>query len=167
MFDKDEYVVYGSKGVCRITDITQMKMPGTPKDRMYYVLEPIQNTSSKVYLPVDNDKAVIRSIMTQEEAKALLDSIPEVEFLAVPDEKKRELCYKEAMRSCSGHAWISMLKTLYSRRRERISMGKKITALDEKYMRAAEHELVDELSLSLELTQEEVEAYLQEHIEQA
>lgn len=167
MFDTDEYVVYGNKGVCRITEITRMDMPGSPKGRLYYVLEPIQNRASKVYLPVDNDKAVIRSIMTPQEASALLEAIPEVEQLVVSDEKKREICYKEALRSCSGHKWIGMLKTLYIRRRERISMGKKITALDEKYLRATEHELIDELSLSLGITQEEAESCLQEHMEQA
>ena len=166
MFDTDEYVVYGNKGVCLVTDITQMDMPGSPKGRLYYVLEPIQNQASKVYLPVDNDKVVIRSIMTSDEAAALLKSIPEVEQLVVADEKKREVCYKEALRSCSGRLWISMLKTLYVRRKERISMGKKITALDEKYLRATEHELIDELSLSLGITQEEAEGYLQEHLEQ-
>lgn len=163
MFEIGDYVVYGSKGVCKVVDISDMDLGGS--SRKYYFLEPVQDQGSKVYLPVDNQKAVIRPVMTREEALELIDEIPEVEKLQVPDERKREVSYKDAMRQCSSRVWVSIIKTLYNRKRERIAMGKKITALDEKYLRAAENELYGELSIALDVSQEDAQKCVDKYIE--
>ena len=68
MFEIGEYVVYGSKGVCQVHDITHVDMPGADKDRLYYILHPLQGNGAKVYLATDSQKAVIRKVMTKEEA---------------------------------------------------------------------------------------------------
>lgn len=163
MFEIGDYVVYGSKGVCKVVDISEMDLGGS--SRRYYFLEPVQDKGSKVYLPVDNQKAVIRPVMTREEALELIDEIPEVEDLQVPDERKREVSYKDAMRQCSSRVWVSIIKTLYNRKRERIALGKKITALDEKYLRAAENELYGELSVALNVSQEDAQKCVDKYIE--
>ncbi|MCC8150429.1 MAG: CarD family transcriptional regulator [Lachnospiraceae bacterium] len=165
MFEKGEYVVYGSKGVCQIEDISQIDIPGVDRNRLYYIMRPVHNSNGTVYLPIDSTKAVIRRVMSKEEACRLIDEIPQIEELSVPDEKRRELSYKEAMKTCSVRSWVSIIKALYFRKTERLAAGKKITALDERYMKAAEHELYGELSLVLGMPQEEVETYIHDHIE--
>jgi len=165
MFEKGEYVVYGSKGVCQIEDISQIDIPGVDRNRLYYIMRPVHNSNGTVYLPIDSTKAVIRRVMSKEEACQLIDEIPQIEELSVPDEKRRELSYKEAMKTCSVRSWVSIIKTLYFRKTERLAAGKKITALDERYMKAAEHELYGELSLVLGMPQNEVETYIHDHIE--
>ena len=42
--------------------------------------------------------------------------------------------------------------------------GKKVTALDERYMRSAENELYSELSLTLGVPKESMENYIRERI---
>ena len=37
MFEKGEYVVYGSKGVCRIQEISHVDIPGVDQKRLYYI----------------------------------------------------------------------------------------------------------------------------------
>ncbi len=164
MFAKGEYVVYGSKGVCLIRDISQIDIPGVDKDRLYYIMQPICNANGTVYLPIDSTKAVIRRVMSREEATKLIEDIPEIEELAVPDEKRREASYKEALKTCSVYAWVSIIKALYIRKNERLAAGKKITALDERYLKAAEHELYGELSIALGISEEDMGSYLQSHI---
>lgn len=166
MFKKGEYVVYGSKGVCLIADVTHLDMMGSDKDRLYYILHPIQDSGSTVYLPTDSKKAVIRPVISSEEARQLIDEIPDIEQLGIGDDKKRESKYKEAMKSCDCRAWVSIIKTLCTRKKERLAKGKKITALDEKYLRAAEHELYDELSIALDIPQDHMEKYVMDRIEQ-
>ena len=167
MFEKGEYVVYGSKGVCQVYDISHVDMPGADKDRLYYILHPIQNNGGKVYLPTDSQKAVIRKVMTKEEAHQLIADIPEIEQLWISDDKRREVSYKEAMRTCSSRVWVSIIKALYLRKRERLAVGKKITALDERYLRAAEQELYNELSIALGIPQQDMEEYIHEHIKKS
>lgn len=66
MFSKNEYIIYGSTGVCKIIDIVKKKF-GFNKEREYYILKPAYDTNSTIYAPIDNDKISIRKIMTKEE----------------------------------------------------------------------------------------------------
>ena len=108
MFEKGEYVVYGSKGVCRIQDISHVDIPGVDQQRLYYIMHPVQNSEQTVYLPTDSTKAVIRRVMTKEEANRLIHEIPSIVNLEVPNEKQREASYKQALHGCSGRARISI-----------------------------------------------------------
>ncbi len=165
MFEKGEYVVYGSKGVCQIQDISNIDIPGADRNRLYYIMRPIQNNRGVVYLPTDSNRAVIRRVMSPEEANQLIREIPQIELLKVPDEKRREARYKEALLTCSVREWVSIIKALYARKTERLAAGKKITALDERYLKAAEQELYGELSIALGVPKEEVESCLHDRLE--
>lgn len=167
MFEIGEYVVYGVKGVCRIEDITHIDISGADKNRLYYVLAPIGDANGKIYVPTDNQKIVIRRVISKEEAEKLIQELPEIELLWVPDDKQREAKYKEALRTCDYHAWVSIVKTLYLRKKERVAQGKKVTSLDEKYMKAAENELYSELSMTLGIPKDEMEDYIRERIQNA
>ena len=78
MFEKGEYVVYGSKGVCEITDISTINISGMNREKLYYFLRPVNDRDAKIFIPVDSDKIQMRRILTQEEAEALVDSIPRI-----------------------------------------------------------------------------------------
>ena len=164
MFEKGEYVVYGSKGVCRIQEISHVDIPGVDQKRLYYIMHPVQNSGQTLYLPTDSTKAVIRRVMTKEEANRLIHDIPSIKKLEVPNEKQREASYKQALQGCSGRDWISILKTLNQRKEERLAAGKKITALDERYLRVTEQELYGELSVVLGIEKENMHDYIQEQI---
>lgn len=167
MFEVGEFVVYGSKGVCRIVDISHIDISGADKDRLYYVLSPIGDKNAKIYAPTDNLKITMRKVISKEEADKLILELPEIELLWVPDDKQREAKYKEVMRTCDYRAWVSIVKTLYLRKKERTAQGKKITALDERYMKVAENELYGELSLTLGIPREEMEDYIKDKIKNA
>ena len=164
MFEIGEYIVYGSKGVCQVEDIAHVDLPGASKDRLYYVLCQYEGGSGKIYVPIDNDKIVMRKVITKEAAEDLIRRMPEIEQIWVDNDKQRETMYKETMRTCDYNKWVSMIKTLYFRKRERTAQGKKVTALDEKYLKAAENELYSELGLSLGIPKAEVVAYIKEKI---
>ena len=164
MFEKGEYVVYGSKGVCRIQDITNIDIPGVDQKRLYYIMHPVQNSEQTLYLPTDSTKAIIRRVMTKEEANRLIHDIPSIENLDVPNEKQREARYKQALHGCRGRDWISILKTLHQRKEERLAAGKKVTALDERYLRVTEQALYGELSVVLGIEKEHMHDYIQEQI---
>ena len=73
MFQKGEYVVYGTNGVCMVEEITTLNIDSVPKDREYYVLFP-KNSSGKIYVPVDKGDAKMRRVITRAEAEELLYS---------------------------------------------------------------------------------------------
>ncbi len=160
MFETGKYVVYRNKGVCCIREIAHLDIPGTDPERLYYILNPVSNSNARLYLPIDCDESMVRPVMSRSEASALIDEIPEIGLLEVTDEKKREAVYKEAMKSCDCRRLVSVIKTLYQRRDERLANGKKVTVLDDRYLRAAEHELYDELSIALDLPKDQMQDYM-------
>lgn len=164
MFEKGEYVVYGSAGVCEVMEITPLDMKGVTKNRLYYILSPHHQKDSKIFTPVDNNKTVMRAILTSEEAEELINGIPAIEELWVKDDKAREGRYRETMQSCDCKDWIKVIKTLYLRKQERIAQGKKTTAMDDKYLKMAEDNLYSELSVSLNIPKEEMENYISERM---
>ena len=166
MFEKGEYIIYGTSGVCKIEDITTMNMANVPKDKLFYVLSPSSQKGGRIFTPVDNSKAVMRRVLSKEEAAQLIDEIPVIEELWITNEKMREEKYKECMRSGDCREWIKIIKTLYLRKQERTAQGKKITATDERYLKMAEDYLYSELEIPLEIPKAQMEAYITRQIEQ-
>lgn len=160
MFEKGEYVIYGSNGICHVEDIVHMNMAGVDKNQLYYMLVPLQMKESKIYIPIDNEKIRIRKALNSQEAAELIDGILNIDAVSVKDEKQREEMYKELMGKGQPQDWICIIKTLYIRRQERSSQGKKITATDEKYLRMAENNLYSELSFALGIKKEDMEGYI-------
>lgn len=165
MFETGDYIIYGSNGVCRVEEVGTLNISGIPKDRKYYTLQPMYSKGSKVFTPVDNDKVVMRPILTETEAKKIIDGIRETEELWIEDISKRENVYKESMKKCDCLEWIKIIKTLYTKRKERLAEGKKVTAGDEKYLRLAEDNLYGELAISLNIERTEVEGYIISKVE--
>ncbi|MGN0158904.1 MAG: CarD family transcriptional regulator [Brotaphodocola sp.] len=165
MFEKGEYIIYGTSGVCRIEDITTMNMASVPDDKLFYVLSPSGQKGGRIFTPVDNTKTVMRRILSKEEAAQLISEIPGIEELWITNEKMREEKYKECMRSGDCREWIRIIKTLYLRKQERTKQGKKITATDERYLRMAEDYLYSELEIPLGIPKTEMEDYITKKLE--
>lgn len=165
MFEKGNYIVYGTSGVCKVEDITTMNMDGISRDRLYYVLSPLSQAGGKIFTPVDNQKSLMRGIVSEEEAVSLIDEMPEIEALWIANDKQREANYKECMKSCDCREWVKIIKALYTRKMERNAQGKKITSTDEKYLKMAEEALYSELSIPLGIPKSEMVDYIAARVE--
>jgi CarD-like/TRCF domain. len=166
MFEIGEYIIYGNHGVCRVEGIGNLDLPGIDKSRKCYTLQPVFSKSSTLYTPVDNDKVLMRKVMSNEEAMELLEKVPEIPVLWIGNEKQREEVYRDALKSHDGTDWIKIIKTLYVRRRERMSHGKKLTYTDEKYLNIAKNCLYGELAIALDIEKDKVEDLINERLEQ-
>ncbi|MGM9536473.1 MAG: CarD family transcriptional regulator [Intestinibacter sp.] len=164
MFKKGEYVIYGNAGVCQIIDISTLNMHGAPKDKLYYILEPVNQNSSRVFSPVDNKKVVIRNLISKQDVETLINDIPNIKELLVEDEKLREQVYKDCIKSCQCRKLLSLIKTIYQRKEARLNQGKKLSATDEKYFKLAQDNLHTELAMSLQIPVNEMENYILDKI---
>lgn len=165
MFNVGEYIIYGTKGVCQVMDITTMNLDGMQKDTKYYILQPWNQSGSKIFVAVDNQKTIMRSTLTKQEAEELIDEIPEIGEIWIDNEKMREEKYKECIRTCDCRELVRIIKTLHLRREERIKAGKKITTTDERYLKLAEEHLYSELAVTLEMPTEHMRDYITERVE--
>lgn len=160
MFEVGDYVVHGNSGVCRVDAVQTMDGIGADKKRVYYTLVPLYTSGSKLFVPTDSKKVVIRAVMTKKEVKELMDEWNEIETLRVENDKNREEVYKEALRSCDSRQWVRLIKTSYQRNLSRIEKGKKATTSDERYLQMAEENLFGELAIPLGMSRGEAEAYI-------
>ena len=159
MYQKGDYVVYGTKGICLIEDVMMLDWGADciSSEKLCYKLTPRFVKGSTIYAPVENEKTVIRSVMSGEEAETVLNRVRQLETLWVKDEKEREASYRRALLSGNSMEWSRIFKTLYLRKRERQKTGKRMTCIDERYLHIAESILFGEMSLPLKLTVKEVE----------
>lgn len=151
-------MVHGNNGVCKVEAVQTMDGMQNQK-RTYYTLVPIYTTGSKLFVPTDSKKVVIRSVMTKKEAEKLLKEWDEIETLWIENDKKREEVYKEALRSCDSRQWVRLIKTSYQRNQDRMKIGKKATTSDERYLHMAEDHLFGELAIPFKMTKGEAEDY--------
>jgi CarD family transcriptional regulator len=165
MFNIGEYIVYGNRGVCEVADVGKMSMSAMDKDKLYYTLVPVYARGSKIYSPVDNQKVAIRPIISQQEANDLIDSMPSIGYVEDVDDKKREVIYKDAIRTDKCEELIKVIKTLNKRREIRLAGGKKFTAVDERYYNSARDCLYGELAIALDINVDDVEDYIHDRID--
>lgn len=164
MFRENDVVVYGNRGVFRVINVGKLSMGVADKDRIYYTLCPVYQPETVIYVPVDNQKIIMRLVVSKEEAKKLVLEIPEIETAWITNEREREQQYKEVLRSGDCRELIKIIKTLYQRKRSRIQKGKKAMAVDERYFRQAEDRLYEELAFALEVGKDRIQAYIRENL---
>lgn len=166
MFAIGQQIIYGNTGVCIVNQIGPLDSVSGMGDRIYYTLLPFYSKESTIYTPVDNQKIVMRPILTKEEAESLIEEIPEIEELWITDEKNREQDYKDALAKADCRELIRVIKTIYPRKQKRLAAGKKVTASDERYFNMAEDFLYKELAISLDMDLDKVADYVVSHVKE-
>ena len=146
MYQIGELVQYGNSGVCKVEEIVQ-GAPGLEQNVPCYLLIPVSKKDGKIYSPVEIGETRMRRILSKEEANELLEKAWKSDGLSIVNEKQCEHIYREELHSGDCYRWLLLLKTLYARKTSRITVGKKITATDERYMKNVEDRLKEELGI--------------------
>lgn len=160
MFEVGSYIVCGHHGVCKVEEIGPLKMNNSSEGKQYYTLSQVYSKGGMVYVPVDNDKIVMRPVLSSEEAEQLISEITSAEEIHAANVRQEEAAYKEAIRSCDNKEWVKVIKTLYHKKQMRNAIGKRATSSDERNLHAAEEQLHGELAVALGMTKSEVVAYI-------
>lgn len=156
VFRTGDYVV-GSKGTCLVEDITTLDISGVDKKRNYYILKPVYQAGSTVYIPVDAAEQTLRPALDRDGAMQLIRDIPDIPVISIASDKLLEQTYKNMIHSNECVGLVQILKTIYQRRLKRLSAGRKLTAVDSRYSRIAEDNLYGELAIALGIPRDEVE----------
>lgn len=155
MYKKGQYVVY-RHDVCLIKDIKENKV----KKATYYVMSPLDDKSLTIDFPIEDKMNLLRNVIPTNEAKELIERIPEISPLEDINEKNIESKYKEMLKTGSYEDLIKIIKTTYLRNEDRINNKKKISEKDDNFFKLAEKYLYNELSISLNMSVEEVKNYI-------
>ncbi len=163
MFRVNDYVVYGSTGVCQIKEIKKDEISNDETE--YYILRPVYNDKNMtIKIPVNNPNVAMRAILTKDEALSLITTMPKMETIWIDDNRERSKYFNAILRTRKSEEWAKILKTLYFEKDARSVMGKTLTKTDEDIMNIAEKHLNEEFAMALNISPDEVIAYILEHI---
>ncbi len=165
MFACNEYVFHESGGVCRIDEIKAAPLENMPAGRLYYIMKPVNDQNSVIYIPVDSEQIFLRKLMDRTQAQELLDDIP---FIRTIDESNAKLLrakYVELMKTHDPVEWVRVIKTVYLRSDVQNGHGKRLSETERSFAETAKRHLHTELSLALDVPREQMEAYISEHIQ--
>ncbi len=156
MYKINDVVVYGTEGICTITDIAEMKFGGERSE--YYILSPVTKAENTVYVPKNNEKVLnrMRRIISRDEAERLLDSMPVTPMEWIVNDRERQAAYKEILLCGKPEDVLGMVSSLYTRQAEQLAVGKKLHASDERFLRDAERMLFNEIGYALGITSSDV-----------
>ncbi|NLV15980.1 MAG: transcriptional regulator [Syntrophomonadaceae bacterium] len=163
MFNINDFIVYGSTGVCQITDITK----NDHDEPEYYVLRPVYDNKINnmvIKALINNSKVQIRKVVTKDQVSSLIASMPVKETIWIDDSRERSECFKALLKTGECEEWIKLVKTLYLEKELRSAEGKTLTHTDEDIMRTAEKRLCEEFAIALNLSPAEVLSYILEHV---
>ncbi len=162
MFAVGDLVVYGGEGVCRVDAIGPSGMDYDTSGKVYYHLVPLYR-SGTVLTPLDT-AVLMRPVMSREAALALIDHLPELPPCKpeLPGMRAAKEHYQHLMQRCESSEIAAMVHTVCRRRAWAVRHGKKMSQMDERYLKRAEEQLYGELAAALELAREEVVPFIRQ-----
>ena len=161
MFEIGSNVIYGTEGICKISDIAKLSFNGIGEAKDYYVLVPVLNSTYKVYVPVDNEHLVakMQKLLTYDEIIELInDENNEIEW--VNDNKIRNKRFKEIIASYDRRKIFMLAKLIYNAKNGKIENVKKIYASDEEILKKLVHILHAEISYVVPIEESDLLSFI-------
>ena len=159
------HVVYGKTGVCLLTAKQILTVGGNSEE--YYVLLPISDPRSSVYVPCANPllTARLRPLLTREQIEAILDGVDDTSMEWLDDRTERQVAFRRIMGSDDRLQLIRMIRCLYCKKQEKTAAGKRLSTMDETTLQDAVRQLEEEFSTALGISRSGVSAYIRTRIE--
>lgn len=155
MFNVGETVLYGSEGVCKITEITEKTFGDTAIE--YYILTPVFNNRSTFFVPTANSAltAKMHPLLTNSEVMDIIETTEELGSWIESDIERKEY-FKEIISGGNIKKIASMLKSLLRHKDEMESIGKKLHKPDEMVFKEAQKILYEEFAMVMDLSKDDV-----------
>ena len=157
MFEKGSYVTYRSEGVCVITDIRKENFGAVDTDEDYYILAPVNDMKSTVFVPVNNERLVgyMRSLLSAEELNGIVSELVDERMEWIPENRARNTAFKQLIAVGDRRELIVMLNTLYDKLEEMQKAGKRPGTTDQGVLAKAERLIYEEFSATTDLASQE------------
>ena len=155
MFCVGQTVLYGSNGVCMVDDVTEKRIGKTKMQ--YYVLKPLCNNTSTLFVPTANQQLVskMRRILTEDEAEAILRNLPPCGDWN-DNKQERSEQFRAIITEGSCVELIRLIRLVRTHGHEQLAGGKRLHISDERFLKEAEKMICEEFSLVLHISRDEV-----------
>ncbi len=158
------YVLYGKTGVCMVQGQETITMG--KESALYYVLNPISDGRSSVFVPCDNETLVsrIQPLMTREEIDLLLSDADDERMEWCDDRNQRMTLYRSVINSGDRRLLIRTICCLFRKKHEKQELGKRLSSMDESTLQECMRLIDEEFSMVLDIPRSEVVNYIRERL---
>ena len=162
-FKVNEYIFYGTDGICRIDDICENPFEGAPAGVCYYVMHTISEPRQTIWNPVLNDRIPMRTLMREEDISALLREIKTLAPFSAPSTKLLREEYLGAIKGGIPTEWGRVLITYLSR--SAVNDGTvRVTDAEHGFFESAKALLSAEIALVCGIERQEADALIDSHV---
>lgn len=157
MYSIGTYVSYRAEGVCLVSEIKMQKFDVKEPPREFYVLSPIRDANSKIYVPIDNEALVSRmhTLCSADEINALADRLRGQKMDWINESRPRNNAFRTIVAEGSREQLILLINTIIAMEPILTAMGRHVTQGDELMLKKALKMLVDEFSFTSDIRSEE------------
>ncbi len=165
LYKINDTVLYHTRGICRITDITEQYISG--QRLTCYVLQPIFGDSLTISIPVKNTVLTqkMRRILSPEEIYAMIASITEKDTSWIENDKERQQIFRNILSSGDRMQVMRLIRLIYLHQKSLQGTGKKLHLTDERIMKEAEEILYDEFAYVLNIRPSQVTDFIARQIQ--
>ena len=161
----NDAVIHVPEGVCTVTSIIERDLASLGT-RQYYVLEPVYDHKSKIFVPIEGNNTKVRELPNKEEVLSVIDEIPGSESVWVDNDKARLETFSSILSRCDHREMMKLVHTLKTKQTEKMRAGKKFHSADERIFREAERILFGEFGYVLGIAPAEVGDFIRARLEE-
>ena len=160
-YQKGDHVRYGTNGVCVIADIETMTSMDRRSVKDYYVLRPVAESGTKIFVPLDNPAPLgkMHAILTREEINEAIRQSAADPLPWVGDRNRRSEAFKEILKTAEPFPLLQLCSCIHGRL-QLSAEGRHLSGSDEAILKQAERLVENEFAFSLDIPRSEVAAYI-------
>ena len=161
-YQKGDHVRYGTNGVCVIADIETMTSMDRRSVKDYYVLRPVAESGTKIFVPLDNPALLgkMHAILTREEINEAIRQSAADPLPWVGERSRCAEAFKEILKAAEPFPLLQLCSCIHGRRLQLSQEGKRLSGSDEAILKQAERLVENEFAFSLDIPRSEVAAYI-------
>ncbi len=159
MYAAGDMVMHAGTGVCKIDEIRKENFGGNGGEE-YYVLRPVYENKSTIFVPVEKGDGRIRNLLSEEEIYTVLDSVPECDTIWVNDDNIRREKFSKVLHADNRANVIKLISELHEKRVEIGKKGKRLHFADQHVLEEAEKIVNQEVAYVFHLDIKDVPTFI-------
>lgn len=161
-YQKGDRIVYGMSGICEVEGIKSLSLSREKPKTMYYILKPLSNAGSTIFVPCDNEalRAKMRNILSKDEIDHILAQAKGKQMAWIDDRRLRSENFHEILSKGIRNELLLLISCIYLKKQELHACGKKLSSDDEAILQSGQKLVEEEFSCALHTKPEEVGKYI-------
>jgi CarD family transcriptional regulator len=150
MYNVGTYVSYRSEGICVVVEIKRQRFGALNEFKDFYVLSPIIDPNSKIFIPTDNERLVakMRPLCSADEVNALAERLKDERVEWIETSRPRTNAFREIISEGNREVLIKLIHTVIEHQKMHVTQGDLTTLIRAKKM------LIDEFSFTTDIKTE-------------